>query len=94
MSQNVVISQNYIMKLILKKLLVQVGSFMMWWNDNDFWPTDGYRHLLYEFCLLSVCQIKQAANMQAPRQAWEGGQNSKDFFKISTLTIWQKDFVR
>jgi len=31
MSQNVLISQNYVMKLI------PVGGFMMWRNDNDFW---------------------------------------------------------
>jgi len=39
------------------------------------------------------CQIKRAANIQALRQAWEGGQNSKDFHRISTVTIRQKDFV-
>jgi len=30
MSQNVLISQNYAIKLILQKLLVQVGGFAMW----------------------------------------------------------------
>jgi len=37
MSQNVLVSQNYVIKLILKKLLDHVGIFMMWWSDNDFW---------------------------------------------------------
>ena len=36
MSKNVLISHNYVIKLTLKKLLVQIGGFMMWWNDNDF----------------------------------------------------------
>jgi len=30
MSQNVIISENYVIKLILKKCLVQVDGFMMW----------------------------------------------------------------
>jgi len=56
MSQNVLVSQNYVIKVILKQLLVQVGSFMMWWNDDNFWPTDGYKYLSYEFCSSSVCR--------------------------------------
>jgi len=64
MSQNVLFSQNYVIELILK-LLVQVGSFMMWWNDNDFWPTDGYRQfviriLFYRLHVVFVAHAKMA----------------------------------